>query len=111
MRSYILLGVLTAVSPNLLAQRSISGLPRSTIHISAFGPFGHKLENPRIYLYTPDRQHDLAKDTKGSRIAEVPYGSYTLIVESGGGGVGQRLLTVNAKEMWVRIGVPMPTGD
>lgn len=96
---------------NAAAQSPAEDLPRATIRISAFDPFGAKIKDPRIYLFTVDRKQNLAKNPSVSTIRDVPYGSYVLVVSSSGGGVGQRLLSVNTPDLWLRIGVSMPIGD
>ncbi len=44
------------------AQNPAEDLPRATIRISAFDPFGAKIKDPRTYLYTLDRKQNLAKN-------------------------------------------------
>lgn len=109
-------GVLTCVlaignGVTVLAQAAGEDLPLATVRIKAFDPFGQEIKNPSVYLYTLDRKQDLAKGLQGATIRRVPYGWYILVVSSSGGGVGQRLVAVNTKELWLRIGVSMPAGD
>src|SRR4051794_18285221 len=107
---FLMLGIGCSAGP-LLAQPNEVDLPRATIHVDTFGAFGQKVDNPTIRLYTLDRKQDLAKNVHGLNIGNVPYGRYVLVVWSSGGSVGERELTVNTEELWVRIGLPMPTGD
>lgn len=93
------------------AQNPAEDLPRATIRISAFGAFGSNTTDPRVYLYTLDGKQNLAKNPKALTIKNVPYGSYLLVVSSSGGGVGRRLVSVNAPDLWLRVGVPMPLGE
>jgi hypothetical protein len=94
-----------------IAQNPAESLPRATIRVNVFDPFGESIKAPNIYLYTRDRTQNFAKNSKASVITEVPYGSYLLVVASSGGGVGQRLISVNTPDLLVRIGVSMPIGD
>ena len=95
----------------VLAQPARGELPRATIHVDAFGPFGHPIANPILHLYTPDRKEDFVKKISGSKIEDVPYGQYVLVAWARGEGVGEREVLVNTKDVWVRVGLPMPTGD
>jgi hypothetical protein len=110
MRLAVLLLGWQIFSDVIVAQSSIT-LPRSNIHVYPVSPFGHKIATGSVHLYTMDGKQDLARNVKGFDVSNVPYGSYFLVVTSSGGGIGQRLLTVNVKDLWVQIGIPMPRGD
>jgi hypothetical protein len=107
----LMLGIGCSAGHHLLAQPNGADLPRATIHVDTFGAFGQKIDKPTIRLYTLDRKQDLAKNADGLTIRNVPYRRYVLVVWDSGGSVGERELTVNTEELWVRIGLPMPTGD
>jgi len=91
------------------AQQSDERLPRATVHVEVVGAFGSEITNAEIRLRSGDKTLDLT--AKGSTFHNVPYGSYTLVVWDHGGGGAKRELAVNVKELWVRVGLIMPTGD
>lgn len=63
----------------------------------------------QIHLRSRDGKRDLT--ARDSFIDGVPYGFYTLSAWDAGGGIGEREIAVNAKEVWVRIGLAFPAGD
>jgi hypothetical protein len=100
-------------APALSAQR----LGRATVHIDAFDPFGSRIQNAKVRLYTPNRDRDLAERIQGDTIRNVPYGEYVLVVTAGSG-IGTREVVVNSDEVWIRIGLEFfigsrdgPSGD
>src|SRR5581483_5871198 len=86
-------------------------LPRAAVHVDVFDPFGGAVRNATVHLYTPDRKRDVASPAGGSTLTDVPYGQYLLVVSDSGGGIAEREVTVNADEIWVRIGLAFPAGD
>ncbi len=95
----------------MLRLASAEGVPTATLHLQVFGPFGEKILNPVLHLYTVDRKQDLAGAQQSSTtIVGVPYGRYVLLAYSGSE-VGEREVTVNTKEAWVRLGLAFPAGE
>ena len=89
---------------------SAQGVPTATLHVQVFGPFGEKILNPVLHLYTVDRKQDLAGGQQDSTIIGVPYGRYVLLAYAGSE-AGEREVTVNTKEAWVRLGLAFPSGE
>jgi len=94
----------------LMRLASGQNLPTATLHVEVFGAFGERISNPVLHLYTVDRKQDLAVARQGNTILRVPYGRYVLLAYAGNG-VGEREVTVNAKEAWVRLGLAFPAGE
>jgi len=95
--------------PQLRAQTA--NLPTATVHIEVFGPFGERIPTgkARIHLVSHEPKLDLAP-THGV-IRSVPYGSYVVSASDAGGSFGERELTVNTAEVWVRLGLLIVFGD
>ncbi len=83
----------------------------ATVHVEVFGPFGGMVRTTKVRLLTADRKRDLADQRTGNTISGVPYGQYMLVVSDTGGAASEQQLVVNAKEVWVRVGLPFPAGD
>jgi hypothetical protein len=86
------------------------GTPTGTLQVQVFGPFGEKIPNAVLLLYTPDRRQDLAGARQGNRIAGIPYGRY-ILVGYAGREIGEREVVVNTKESSVRLGLAFPMGE
>jgi hypothetical protein len=94
----------------VLQLASAEDVPKATIHVQVFGAFGEKVTNPVLHLYTIDRKQELEKAWQDSTIVGVPFGRYVLLAYAGSG-VGEREVTVNTKEAWVRLGLAFPAGE
>jgi len=106
----VLLACVISVPRSLYAQERGDRLPVATVHVDVFGPFGEKIPNPEVRLFTSDHKRELAKGEQRLTIPEVPYGMYILRATSGAL-FGERELKVNTKETWVRIGLSFPGGE
>jgi hypothetical protein len=108
------LAVVLLANCRLVAQSNDAvDLPVATVHVVAFDPFGSKIRNSQlqIHLFAPDRQRDFAKAGESKNLTRIPYGTYKLSVWDIGGGIGERELVVNTKDVWARIGLAFPSGD
>lgn len=94
----------------VLRLASAEDVPMATLHVQVFGAFGEKVTNPVLHLYTLDRKQELGRVRQGNAIVGVPYGRYVLLAYAGSG-VGEREVTVNTKEAWVRLGLAFPAGE
>jgi hypothetical protein len=101
----------TSASPRLRAQADESSLPHATVHVLVFDPFGGRIGNAQIHLRSRDRKRDLVPRANATDITEVPYGYYTASAWDTGGGVAEREITVNTKEVWVRVALSFPAGE
>ena len=112
-RCMIALAAVSAMSASFLrgAQAADRRIPNATVHVEVFGPFGERIARPEIHLLSSDRKRDLARQGQVSPIADVPYGSYVLLAWDAGGGMAEREIAVNTKDVWVRIGIHFPAGD
>lgn len=112
-RSLCIVLALTGVANYItrLKGQAEGGLPRATVHIMAFDPFGSSIFAAQVHLFSRDRKQDLAPPGHPTEISGVPYGYYILSAWDTGGGLAEREVTVNTKEVWVRIGLSFPAGD
>lgn len=94
----------------VLRLASAEDVPTATLHVQVFGAFGENVTSPVLHLYTVDRKQDLAGGQQDSTIIGVPYGRYVLLAYAGSE-VGEREVTVNTKEAWVRLGLAFPAGE
>jgi hypothetical protein len=95
-------------STAFLAAQSV---PLGRVHIEAVGPFGAPARDVKVNVFSPDRKREIPNPGQSSMISAVPYGKYIVVVQDNGGSIGEREIFVNAKEIWVRVGLPLPTGD
>jgi len=100
--------------PRIRAQADESSLPRATVHVVVCDLFGGRIREAQvaqIHLLSRDRKRDLVPHWNASVISGVPYGYYTLSAWDTGGGIAEREITVNTKEVWVRVGLSFPAGE
>ena len=104
--------LLEVMMPGLLGLGSVGAqeLPKGAIHVEVFGPSGERIPNPEVHLYTPDREREVAKLGQSPTIRDVPYGEY-LLVAPNGSLFGKREIVVNARDLWVRLGLEFTPGD
>ena len=95
---------LLAIGSALLAEDTLF----STLRIEVVGPFGKKIEDPRIRLLTENRK-ELPADPGGNTFSQVPYGEYILKIL--GFPRVERRIVVNVPEIWIKCGVPVRYGD
>ena len=104
----------TSTCPRIRAQADEISLPRATVHVVLCDQFGGRIREAQItqiQLRSRDRKRDLMPQAKATVITEVPYGYYTVSAWDTGGGIAEREITVNAKEVWVRVGLSFPAGE
>ena len=107
----VAVAVVTTAQAYLRGQDYSFDLPRATVHVKVFGPFGDQVQKAEIHLFTSDRKRDLSRPGQGSRIIGVPFGNYVVSVSDVGGGFGERQISVDTKDVWVRIGLALPHGN
>lgn len=103
--------LLASILPPVQGLQEQRALPVATIHVDVVGPFGATVQFARVQLLSADRKRDLSAPQGGLIIANVPFGRYILIVSDQGGGLAEREVVVNAKEVWVRAGLSFPGGN
>jgi len=86
-------------------------IPRGKIHVKVFGPFGGEIKDFKLHLFSRSPERELTPLEHRTVIPDIPFGIYTLRVSGGGGGYVEQEVTVNLKDVWVRIGLPFPSGD
>jgi len=103
-------GLLGAL-PDPCAQTDEGRLPRATVQIRVFGAFGEPVRDAQVHLISRDRKRDLVLRGDPAVIAGVPYGDYVISAWDTGGGIADRELAVNAKEVCAYVGLSFPAGD
>lgn len=103
------LGEASNGSPQLRVPTSDDRLSRGTLHVEVFSCFGDPNRESDIQL-SVDKQV-IAKLARNGEFKNLPYGRYVLNAWDAGGGFTTREVTVNAKDIWVRLGLSFPTGD
>ncbi len=97
-------------APSLYAQ-SDSSLPHAVVHFQVFDCFGARATEAHIHLRSPDRKEDVAPIGRSAVISGIPYGYYLVSASDNGSSSMEHEITVNTKEVWVRIGLSFPAGD
>ena len=102
----------TSLSVTLcIAQSNGTQIPRATVHVETLGPFGSEIDSSKVQLRLVTKEGKLTMDGKGDKLVDVPYGAYILSAWDNGGGYGEREITINTKELWLRMGLMFPFGD
>ena len=104
----------TSTCPRVRAQPDESSLPQANVHVVLCDLFGGRIREAQIaqiHLLSRDRRRDLVPHAKATVITGVPYGYYTVSAWDTGGGIAEREITVNTKEVWVRVGLSFPAGQ
>jgi hypothetical protein len=104
----------TSTCPRVRAQPDESSLPQANVHVVLCDLFGGRIREAQIaqiHLLSRDRRRDLVPRAKATVITGVPYGYYTVSAWDTGGGIAEREITVNTKEVWVRVGLSFPAGQ
>jgi hypothetical protein len=102
--------IISESPPSGCAQGNDKRLPRATVHVSVFGPFGSKIKTAEVHLHSLDGKTEL-RASQDLVIRDVPYGEYTLTGRDEGGSGGKREIVVNARDIWLNVGLAFPTGD
>ena len=110
------LGVIavTVVCSPALAQGAGIVIPRATVHVQVFGSFGDEIPVKDLNLIrflSRDNKRDFERHGRDLVITDAPFGYYDLLVADRSGGMAERPVTVNDKDVWVRIGLHFPAGD
>jgi hypothetical protein len=98
-----------AATPARVRAQADESLPQATVHFVLFEPFGGRIPEAQIHLLSRDRKSDLVPHANATVITGVPYGGYTVSAWDKGGGIAEREITVNTKDVWVHLAVPFPT--
>ena len=104
----------TAVWPQARAQGAGMVIPQATVHVQVFGCFGDEIPVKDLALFrfsSHDNNRDFVRHGRDLVITDVPFGYYDLLVADRSGGMAERSVTVNDKNVWVRIGLHFPFGD
>ncbi len=85
-------------------------LGQATIRVQVFDPFGRPIPDAYVRLLGRDGAPDLAPSPGGLTFSGVPFGTYNLLAIAGSMSA-QRGISVNVKDLVVRLGLSFPAGE